>query len=127
MVATAICGVRVREHGRRWGVLWCCSACQTREGAAGRGRRHGRAAVWWGCGAAWSPHTWTRGVPGEDALAHGRHALPKGQFVEHMADASVPILEADFGLVLFIFGPKAFKQNYCLDNALQLSFREKGH
>jgi hypothetical protein len=48
MVATAICGVRAREHGRRWGVLWCCSACQTRTEAAGRGRRRGRAAVWWG-------------------------------------------------------------------------------
>jgi hypothetical protein len=30
-----------------------------------------------------------------------------GQFVKHVAGASVPVLEADFGLVLFIFGPRA--------------------
>jgi hypothetical protein len=34
----------------------------------------------------------------------------RGQIVEHVAGASVPVLEADFGPVLFIFGPRALNQ-----------------
>jgi hypothetical protein len=52
---------------------------------------------------------------------------PKGTAVEQLAGITQTTLGRQFGLVALQFGPRAFKQNYCPDNALQLSFREQGH
>jgi hypothetical protein len=105
-------GERQPEGG--WGVLWYCLACYTREGAAGRGRRHGRAAVQWG----------TR-------HGHGRHVQGRcrrfRQFVEYVSRVDVPDLETIFGPARVRIWTWANYESCSFHDALQILFKHHGH